>query len=207
MSEGEREPGAFLTWLADRIVPEAVRDGFVGDLIEEAGGRGMLRGRVWFAAQLFISLPALLQFRFRRTAGRGNGALLWGLIFAVVWISGDLLQQPSIWIAALLFTAWLNAAAAVLMYRRTPFGLFAFAAALGSVEALAAATLFLLHPPEVVLAHPAFLALATATILGMSFVWFWSRRSHPEAWRRWATAADQTGLLGYLLFEHIPRVE
>ncbi|MFW6078897.1 MAG: hypothetical protein ACODAE_04705 [Gemmatimonadota bacterium] len=207
MSEGGRGPGPILTWVAERLVPESVRDGFVGDLIEQAAGYGPIGGRLWFALQLFVSLPALVQLRFRRPdGGRRRGALLWGLVFAVVWISGDVLRRPWIWVVALLVGAWLNAAAAVLIYRRTPFALFAFAAAVSSVELLAGAAVFLLYPPDVVLSHPVFLAAAAVTIVGMFVVWFWSRRAHPEAWRRWRAAADETGMIGYLLFEHVPRL-
>lgn len=206
MNEGERRPGPMLTWLAERLVPEEVRDDFVGDLIEEAGRRGPIRGRLWFATQLILSTPALVQLRLRRSSKGGRAVAFWAWLMAGLWLAADLLRWRAIWVPLCLIGAWLHAAGAVLIYRRTPFSLLAVATGVGAAEFLLWAAVFLVFPPARVVAHPAFWIVVAASFVGYGLSWLWSRRSHPDAWRRWKATAQETGMLGYLLFEHIPRM-
>lgn len=206
MNESGWRPGRILNWLARLLVPADVRDEFVGDLIEEAGRR-RLTGRLWIAAQLLLSTPALLQLRLRRSGDGGSPVSVLAVLLGGIWFAADALFPPRIvWVAFFLLAAWMNAAAAVLIHRRTPFALLAAATGVGGMESLVGAALFLLIPPERMLSHPAFWIVAAASFIGYGLAWFWSRRSQPEAWRKWRASAEKTGMLGLLVFQHIPHV-
>jgi len=204
VSDGRWRPGPILTWLAERLVAPEVREEFVGDLVEEAGKREGPRAALWFAGQLLLSAPALLQWRIRRSARGGRGAVLLGLSFAVLWTVAQIVDARPLWIGLLVLGAWLNAAGAVLIWKRTPFRLLAAATGLGALELIGVAALLPFVSPDRLVEHPAVWIAAAVSVVVYWLVWIRSRRSRPEAWSRWRSAAEETGMLGFLVFEHIP---
>lgn len=175
MSERDWRPGRLLIWLAERIVPERIRDEFLGDLVEEARRRGPLGGRLRFLAQLALSTPALTVWRLRRSGRGRHGAVGVGLLGALLWF------------------AW----------KRTTFRLLAAVTALGAVEMLAISGLLLAFPLEQVLTSHLFWIVAAMSMGLYIGVWFWSRRSDPVAWERWTAVGEETDVLGFLLLRHI----
>lgn len=193
-----------LLWLGERIVPERLRDELLGDLVEEACRRGPVEGRLWFLAQLALSAPALTLWRIRRASDGRHGAAQLGVLLALLWFAADrLLGAPAAWVAFGLVGALYNGAAAVLMWKRTPFRLLASVTALAAAESLAIAALVMAFPPEQVFASPLFWIAAGLSLAIYAGAWLWSRRSAPVAWGRWTEAAEETGIPGFLLLRHI----
>ena len=200
-------PGPILSGLARWIVPERIREPFVGDLVEESGERGPLWGRLWFLAQLTLSTPALVRWRLRQTAHGGGAAALLGILFALIWLWVSTLDSPVMLAVVCSMGAVLNGIAAFLIRDRTSFGLLAAVTLLGAVELGAFGILVLFVPYERLIALPAVWIVAGLSFLLYVTVWLWSRRSRPEEWRRWREAADEAGVLDFLAFRHIPDLE
>lgn len=206
MTRGEWTPGAVLRGVGKVLVPARLREEFMGDLIEEARKRGPLVGRLWFAAQLALSTPALLRYRMSRVVPRRTGGAVMGLVMALVWFSADMVLAPrAFWVSMSFLVVLTVGPAAFLIYKRTPFHLLAAVTALSAVEALAAAGFFLFLEPARVLGSPVTWTIAATSFLLYLTVWLWSRRAHPEAWERWRQVTEETGVLGFIAFRHIPR--
>ncbi len=90
--DGKHTPRAH-DWLIDRVfaplVPEDVREAFIGDLVEEARRfvipeRGHRRARWWLRGQLFRSLPQLLRHRAAQEARMLGLRLSMALLMVII---------------------------------------------------------------------------------------------------------------------------
>lgn len=199
-------PGPVLHGLARLLVPARLRDEFLGDLIEEARKRSPVLGRFWFVAQLALSTPALVRYRLGRIAHRRTGGVVMGLVMALVWISADVMLAPrAFWVSMSLLVVLMNGLAAFFIRERTPFHLLAAVTLMTAVGGLVAAGFFLVLEPARVLASPVTWTIAATSFVLYLTVWLWSRWAHPAAWERWRQVTEQTGVLGFIAFRHIPR--
>lgn len=200
-------PGSVLCRFAEWIVPEAIREPFLGDLMEESGGRGPLMGRVWFVAQLALSTPALVRWRMRHSPRGGGAAALLGVLGALVWLGASMLDTGLVLAVFLGGTAALNGMAAMLIYERTPFALLSAVTLLGALESAVFAVLVLFFPYERLISSPLVWIVGGVSFILYVAAWVWSRRARPEEWTRWRSAIDQVGVVGFLAFRHIPDLD